>query len=84
MFINVSPVRVAPSERGGLIEIGMKRFRLVKLLGAIRQGVEEVGAKRVIVDPLTIFTLQYPDDVKRIYVMRDMMRERRGRVVLTC
>jgi len=75
IFINISPVRVAPSERGGLIQIGMKEFRLIKLLEAIRQGVEEVNAKRVIVDPLTIFTLQYPDEIERIYAMRDLMRD---------
>jgi KaiC/GvpD/RAD55 family RecA-like ATPase len=74
-FINVSPVRVAPSERAGLIQIGMKEFRLIKLLEAIRQGVEEVNAKRVIVDPLTIFTLQYPNKIERIYAMRDLMRD---------
>jgi KaiC/GvpD/RAD55 family RecA-like ATPase len=51
VFINVSPVRFAPSERVDLIEVGMKEFRLVRLLEAIRQGVEEVDAKRVIVDP---------------------------------
>lgn len=75
MFINVSPVRVAPTKKGGLIQIGMKEFRLIKLLEAIKQGVEEVNAKRVIVDPLTIFTLQYPDEVERIYAMRDLMRD---------
>jgi len=75
MFINVSPVRVAPSETAGLIQIGMKEFRLIKLLEAIRQGVKEVNAKRVIVDPLTIFTLQYPTEVERIYAVRDLMRD---------
>ncbi len=75
MFINVSPVRVAPSETAGLIQIGMKEFRLIKLLEAIRQGVEEVNAKRVIVDPLTIFTLQYPTEVERIYAVRDLMKD---------
>jgi KaiC/GvpD/RAD55 family RecA-like ATPase len=53
----------------------MKEFRLIKLLEAIRQGVEEVNAKRVIVDPLTIFTLQYPNEIERIYAMRDLMRD---------
>lgn len=77
VFINVSPVRVAPSERAGLIQIGMKEFRLIKLLEAIRQGVEEVNAKRVVVDPVTIFTLQYPDEVERIHAMRDLMRDLR-------
>jgi KaiC/GvpD/RAD55 family RecA-like ATPase len=74
-FINVSPVRVSPTDSGGLIQIGMKEFRLIKLLEAIKQGVEEVNAKRVIVDPLTIFTLQYPDEVERIYAVRDLMRD---------
>ena len=76
-FINVSPVRVAPSEKGGLIQIGMKEFRLIKLLEAIKQGVQEVDAKRVVVDPITIFMLQYPGEVDRIHAMRDLMRELR-------
>jgi KaiC/GvpD/RAD55 family RecA-like ATPase len=77
-FINISPVRAAPSESSGLLQIGMKEFRLVKLLEAIKQGINEVNAKRVIVDPLTIFTLQYPDEVERIYAMRDLMRDLRN------
>jgi KaiC/GvpD/RAD55 family RecA-like ATPase len=75
MFINVSPVRVAHSETAGLIEIGMKEFRLIKLLEAIRQGVKEVNAKRVVVDPVTSFMLQYPNEIERIYAMRDLMRD---------
>jgi KaiC/GvpD/RAD55 family RecA-like ATPase len=73
VFINISPVRVAPSEMG-LIQIGMKEFRLIKLLEAIKQGVKEVSAERVVVDPITIFTLQYPSEVERIYAMRDLLR----------
>jgi len=76
VFINVSPVRVTPSETG-LIQIGMKEFRLIKLLEAIKQGVKEVDARRVVVDPITIFTLQYPDEVERIYAMRDLLRDLR-------
>jgi len=76
VFINVSPVRVTPSETG-LIQIGMKEFRLIKLLEAIKRGVKEVNAKRVVVDPITIFTLQYPNEVERIYAMRDLLRDLR-------
>ncbi len=76
IFINVSPVRVAPSETG-LIQIGMKEFRLIKLLEAIKKGVKEVNAERVVVDPITIFTLQYPNDIERIYAMRDLLRDLR-------
>ena len=74
VFINISPVRVTPSETG-LVQIGMKEFRLIKLLEAIKRGVKEVNAKRIIIDPLTIFTLQYPSEIERIYAMRDLMRE---------
>ena len=59
IFINVSPVRVAPTERAGLIQLGMKEFKLVKLLEAVRTGVEGIGAKRVVIDPVTIFMLQF-------------------------
>ena len=76
IFINVSPVRVAPSETG-LIQIGMKEFRLIKLLEAIKKCVKEVNAERVVVDPITIFTLQYPNDIERIYAMRDLLRDLR-------
>ncbi|MBA7714953.1 hypothetical protein ES703_123986 [subsurface metagenome] len=46
-FINVSPVRVAPSEKAGLIQLGMKEFKLIKLLEAIRTGIEEVQVEKM-------------------------------------
>ena len=75
IFINVSPVRVAPTEKAGLIQLGMKEFKLIKLLEAIRIGVEEAQARRVVIDPITIFTLQYPDEIDRIYAMRDLIAD---------
>ena len=75
IFINVSPVRVASTERAGLIQLGMKEFKLVKLLEAVRAGVEEIQAKRVVIDPVTMFLLQYPDETERIYAMRDLIAD---------
>ncbi len=75
VFINVSPVRVTSERVEGLIQIGMKEFRLVKLIEAIRKGVNDVKAKRIVVDPITIFMLQYPNEIERIYAMRDLMRD---------
>jgi circadian clock protein KaiC len=75
VFINVSPVRVAATEKVGLMQLGMKEFKLIKLLEAIRTGIEEVQAKRVVIDPVTTFTLQYPDEIERIYAMRDLIRD---------
>ena len=74
-FINVSPVRVAPSEKAGLVQLGMKEFKLVKLLEAIRVGIEEIQAKRMVIDPITSFTLQYPEEIERIYAMRDLLAD---------
>lgn len=73
-FISVSPVRISPSE-SGLVQLGMKEFRLIKLLEAIKRGVNEINAKRIVVDPLTMFTIQFPNDLERRYAMRDLMRE---------
>jgi KaiC/GvpD/RAD55 family RecA-like ATPase len=75
IFINVSPVRTSSTERGGLLQLGMKEFKLVKLLEAVREGVQEIGAKRVVIDPVTLFTLQYPDEIERIHAMRDLIAD---------
>ncbi len=78
MFINISPVRIASEEATGLIQIGMKEFRLVKLLEAIKKGITNINAKRVVVDPITIFTLQYPNEIERISAMRDVIKDLRA------
>jgi len=75
LFINVSPVRTATTEKAGLFQLGMKEFKLVKLLEAIRTGIEEIQAKRIVIDPITIFILQYPDETERIYAMRDLLAD---------
>ena len=75
VFINVSPVRIGATEKGGLIQLGLKEFKLVKLLEAIRTGVEDIQAKRVVIDAVTIFMLQYPDEIERIYAMRDLIAD---------
>jgi KaiC/GvpD/RAD55 family RecA-like ATPase len=77
IFINVSPVRTGTPERAGLVQLGMKEFKLVKLLEAIKQGIEDIHAKRVVIDPITMFMLQYPDETERIHAMRDLIAELR-------
>jgi KaiC/GvpD/RAD55 family RecA-like ATPase len=77
IFVNVSPVRVVPTDRAGLVQLGMQEFKLVKLLEAIKKDVEDIGAKRLVVDPVTMFMLQYPDETERIHAMRDLITELR-------
>ena len=73
LFVNVSPVRIVPTEAAGLVQLGMQEFKLVNLLEAIQKGIESVGAKRVVIDPVTMFMLQYPDEIERIHAMRDLI-----------
>lgn len=77
LFVNVSPVRVVPTDSVGLVQLGMQEFKLVKLLEAIAGGIESVGARRVVIDPVTMFMLQYPDESERIHAMRDLIAELR-------
>jgi circadian clock protein KaiC len=77
IFVNVSPVRVVPTDKAGLVQLGMKEFKLIKLLEAIKQGIEEINAKRVVIDPITMFMLQYPDETERIHALRDLIAELR-------
>lgn len=74
VFVNISPFKITSLEKDSLIEIGMKEFRLMKLLEEIKVAVKEVKAKRIIIDPITIFSLQYPTDIERIYAMRDLIK----------
>ena len=71
-FVNVSPVR-ASSESSGLVQLGMKEFKLIKLLEAIRKSAGEIGAARIVIDPVTMFMLQYPDDTQRTYALKDLI-----------
>ncbi|MBU7010617.1 MAG: AAA family ATPase, partial [Theionarchaea archaeon] len=76
-FLNVSPVRAVSTEKKGLIQLGMKEFKLIKLLQAIKTGIEDIHAQRVVIDPVTMFMLQYPDETERIHAMRDLISELR-------
>ena len=75
MFINVSPIRSSGSVRPGLMQLGMKEFKLVNLLEAINEGIKEIQASRVVIDPITKFMLQYPDEEEQIHAMRDLIAE---------
>jgi KaiC/GvpD/RAD55 family RecA-like ATPase len=72
-LIDVSPVRVNLAQ-GGIIPLMDQLFRLNELLDAIKASVQEIAAKRIVIDPITMFGLQYPDETERIYAMRDLMK----------
>lgn len=77
VFINVPPVRVL--QKQDWVQIGTTEYKLnTELVEMIKRGIEKVNAKRVVVDPVTIFKLHYPHEVERIYAMMELMKDLRS------
>lgn len=75
-FIDASPIRHHEGQvkiGQTTILIGKKEFSLQALLNMIETSAEQIGAKRMVVDPLTIFIVQYPDEAERRTVLLDLM-----------
>lgn len=65
-FVDASPVKHLTSEsKAGKITIGSDVFSLSNLIEEIQDKVNEVNAKRLIVDPITSLVFQYPDAIER-------------------
>ncbi|MBI4258500.1 MAG: AAA family ATPase [Thaumarchaeota archaeon] len=73
-IIDACPIRRLPGEvKVGSLTIGKRDFSLISLIDMIKKNVKEIGAKRIVVDPLAIFTLQYPGEVERRTAVFDLM-----------
>ncbi|MBI2185048.1 MAG: hypothetical protein HYU39_08840 [Thaumarchaeota archaeon] len=73
-MIDACPIRRLPGEvKIGTLTIGKREFSLVSLIDVIKKSVTEIGAKRLVVDPLAVFTLQYPGEVERRTALFDLM-----------
>ena len=60
-IVDASPVRTVPGQvKLGTISIGRKEFSLAALIAVIGNHVRDVDAKRLVVDSLTSFFLQFP------------------------
>lgn len=65
-IIDASPVRfVTKSVKLGEVPIGSKEFQLVSLIEKIKKECRRINAQRLVVDSLSTFILQYPDEVQR-------------------
>jgi len=65
-FVNASPIKHTISKNEiSNISIGSKDFSLLNLISEIKNKVDEIKAKRVVVDPITSLVFQYPDVINR-------------------
>jgi KaiC/GvpD/RAD55 family RecA-like ATPase len=73
-IVDASPIRTIPGEvKIGELKIGKRDFSLVSLIEIIKSRVEEIKAKRIVVDPLTTLIVQYPDISERRNAVIDLL-----------
>ncbi len=69
LMMDLSPIRRP------IMKTRMKRkFSLTKIVDSIKSDIIKMGAKRVVIDPLTIFTIEYPRKSRRIFAVMDILQ----------
>jgi len=72
-IVDASPIRLLPGKiKIGNVCIGKRDFSLASLIHIIKKRVEEINAKRVIIDPITALTLQYQDIMEKRAAVLDL------------
>ncbi|MEM2909771.1 MAG: ATPase domain-containing protein [Nitrososphaerota archaeon] len=65
-IIDASPIRfITKGIKLGETTIGSREFQLLSLIEKIKKESERLNAKRLVIDSLSTFTLQYPKEVER-------------------
>jgi KaiC/GvpD/RAD55 family RecA-like ATPase len=73
-FLDASPVRHIPAEvKLGNISVGKRDFSLLALAKKIKNMAEGNKTERIVVDPLTALTIQYPEDGERRLMVLDLL-----------
>jgi len=71
--IDASPIRTIPVEvKVGQFSIRKKDFSMLSLIHIIKNKAQEIHAKRLVIDPITMFVLQYPDVSERRNAIADL------------
>ncbi len=64
--VDASPIRYIPGEvKIGNLWVGKRDFSLVSLIEVVKKNAEEINAKRIVIDPITALTFQYPEISER-------------------
>lgn len=83
-FLDASPVRHIPAEvKLGNISVGKRDFSLIALAKKIKSIAGANKTERIVIDPLTALTIQYPDDGERRLMVLDLI-EVLSQVRATC
>ncbi len=73
-FLDASPIRHIPAEvKLGNISVGKRDFSLVALAKKVKDIVGANRIERIVIDPLTALTIQYPDDSERRLMVLDLI-----------
>ena len=73
-FIDASPIRNIPGEvKFGGMQVGKRDFSLVALAKKIKATFEEKKPDRIVIDPLTALSIQYPNDTERRLMVLDLI-----------
>jgi len=75
MIVDASPIRAIPGQvKIGNLNIGKRDFSMLSLIEIIKSRVKEIDAKRVVIDPITTFSVQYPDAYERRTAILDLIQ----------
>jgi circadian clock protein KaiC len=73
-IVDASPIRTLPGEvKVGALSIGKRDFSMAALITSIKAHVEDIGAERLVIDPLTSFLLQFPVEHERRTALMDLL-----------
>jgi KaiC/GvpD/RAD55 family RecA-like ATPase len=74
IFLEASPIRYLPAEiKVGRLTVGRKEFSMATLIEMIKTSVKEIGAKRIVVDPVTTLVFQYDGVVAQRNALVELM-----------
>ncbi len=75
-LIDATHLRTLPKEVKVANQVLTKgEFTLLSLTESIRTRVEETKAKRIVIDPLAMFTIIFPDETERRVAVADLIHE---------
>lgn len=73
-MVDASPIRLLPAKvKLGNTEVGRKEFAVATLINSVTEAIKKVGAKRVVVDPISTLVVHYSGDYERRIALLDLM-----------
>jgi KaiC/GvpD/RAD55 family RecA-like ATPase len=73
VIVDATPVQTIPREiKIGEISMGKRDFTMYSLWAILKAKVQEIGAKRVVVDPISSLIFQFPDVTERRKALLDL------------